>query len=78
MQKLSLKFLFLTVSLLFLCAGQSLAQQPVSAEKQALIRELIEVTGGQKNVNEMLDNMITFQENESPKMMSSLIEQDKN
>ncbi len=78
MQKLNLKFLFFTITILFLCAGQGLAQQDISAEKQALIREFLEVMGGQKSANEMMDMMITFQEKESPKMISSLIEQDDN
>jgi len=76
MQKL--KFLFFTITILVLCGSQSLAQQSVSPEKQALIREFLEVMGGQKSANEMIDMMLAFQEKESPKMLSSLIEQDKN
>ncbi len=74
MQKL--KFLFFTLAIFILCGGQLLAQQSVSPEKQALIREFLEVTGGQKRANEVVDIMISFQEKESPKMISSLIEQE--
>ncbi|MEJ7701426.1 MAG: DUF2059 domain-containing protein [Pyrinomonadaceae bacterium] len=60
------------------CCNISFAQQTVSPEKQALIREFFEASGGQKSANEMVEVMISFQEKEMPKTISSLIENDKN
>ena len=72
------KVLFLATVIFVFGGSVSFAQQTISPEKQALIREFLEVTGGQKSANEMIDLMLAFQEKESPKMLSSLIEQDKN
>lgn len=78
MQKLKLKFLFLAAIVFVFGGSISFAQQPISPEKQALIQEFQEVTGMRKSANEMIDLMLTFQEKESPKMLSSLVEQDRN
>ena len=77
MHKTTHKFLFAAFVFIFGC-GAAFAQQTISPEKQALIKELLEVSGGQKGANDMVDTMITFQEREAPKMISSLIESDKN
>jgi hypothetical protein len=78
MQKLKLNFLFLAALIFVFCGSSSFAQQGVSPEKQALIREFLEVTGTQKSVNEMADLMLSFQEKETSKMLLSLVENDKN
>lgn len=78
MQKFTHRFLFLTAFIfIFGCSG-AFAQQTISAEKQALIKELMEATGGQKTDNDMIETMIAFQEREIPKMISALIDGDKN
>ncbi len=77
MQKLKLNFLFLAAVIFIFGGSTSFAQQTVSLEKQALIREFLEVTGGQKRANEMVEMMVAFQEKEMPKMLASLIENDK-
>jgi hypothetical protein len=78
MQKLKLNFLFLATVIFVFCGSSSFAQQTVSPEKQALIKEFLEATGGQKSANEMADMMLAFQEKETLKMLSSLVENDKN
>lgn len=78
MQKLKLSSLFLAATIIFVfCSSSSFAQQTLSVEKQSLIKEFLEVTGGQKSVNEMADVMIAFHEKETLKMLSSLAENDK-
>ena len=77
MQKLKLKFLFLATIIFIFGVSASFAQQTISPEKQNLIREFLEVTGAQKNANEMGEMMITYQEKETPKMLASLVENDK-
>ena len=54
------------------------AQQTISPEKLALIKELLEVTGASENADKTADIMLSFQEKESIKMVESLIEDDKN
>jgi hypothetical protein len=76
MKKLNLNFLIL-VALTFVFCSPTFAQQPVSAEKQALIREFLEASGGQKTANKMVEVMISFQEQEMPKRMSSMVDLDK-
>lgn len=78
MQKLKLKFLFLAAIVFVFGGSVSFAQQTVSPEKQALIKEFQEVTNVRKNANEMIDAMLAFQESQSAQMLSSFVEQDKN
>ena len=58
------------------CCQTSFAQETVSPEKQALIREYWEVSGGRKLANETFDSMFD-QEQPVPKQLLSLVEQDK-
>lgn len=78
MQKLNSKFLFLAAVTIVFYVSSSFAQQTISTEKQALIREFLEASGGRKNANKMVEVMISFQEKEMPKTISSLIDNDKN
>ena len=64
--------------LLVFSAGQVLAQQAMSPEKLALIKELLEVTGASENADKTADMMLSFQEKEAAKMVESLIEDDNN
>lgn len=78
MQKIKIEFLLIVALVAVFCCGTSSAQQTVSPEKQALVRELFEVTGGRKNIEEMTQLIFANQEKELPKIMLSLIEGDKN
>lgn len=63
----------------FVCAAthaQETAQ--VSPEKRALIKELLALTGGTKGMNQLLDVMLKQGEKDFPKLMSSLISDNKN
>ena len=74
MRYVKLSFLFLV----FMAVGGDVAsaQEAVSAEKLALIREYLQVAGGSKSANERTDMMLSFQEAESAKMAASMIEMD--
>ncbi len=73
----NLRFLFSAAVISLLCCVASFSQQSISPEKQKLIQEFLEVTGGQKAANEMMEMMMAFQEKEIPKSIASLIENDK-
>ena len=77
MQKLKFKFMFV-IAVLFVafCCQTSFAQETVSPEKQALIREYWEISGGRKLANETFD-LMSGQEQSVPKPLLSLVEQDK-
>lgn len=77
MQKIKIKFLLIVGLIAVFCCGTSSAQQTVSPEKQALVRELFEVTGGRKSIEETTQLIFANQEKEFPKIMLSLIEGDK-
>jgi len=77
MKNLRLKFLLVALTMFVFCGNPLFAQQSISPEKQALIKEFLESTGGQKQANEIVNVMIAHQENEAPKMISSLVEDDK-
>jgi len=68
--------IFALLFVLSLSSGISYAQQPVSPEKLALIREYLQVTGGSKSAKEMTDMMFAFQETESAKTAAAMIEMD--
>lgn len=78
MQKLKFKFGFV-IAILFVafCCQTSFSQETASPEKQALIREYWEISGGRKLANETFD-LMSAQEQNAPKPLLSLIEQDKN
>ena len=74
MRYVKLSFLFLVF--MAVGGGVASAQEAVSAEKLALIREYLQVAGGSKSANERTDMMLSFQEAESAKMAASMIEMD--
>ncbi len=78
MPKLTHKFLFLTTFIFLFGCSSAFAQQIISAEKQALIKELLESMGGPKTSIDIMETMIAFQEQEVPNMMAALIDGDKN
>jgi hypothetical protein len=78
MQKFAHKVLFLTTFVFIFGCTATFAQQAISPEKQALVKEFMEAMGGQKTATELIDTMVKFQEQEAPKMISSLIEADEN
>lgn len=78
MQKIKIEFLLIVALVAVFCCGTSSAQQTVSPEKQALVRELFEVMGLRKNIEETTQLIFANQEKELPKIMLSLIEGDKN
>jgi hypothetical protein len=58
------------------CCNPSFAQENVSPEKQALIREYWEVSGGRKLANETFD-LMSGQIQSAPRPLLALVEQDK-
>ena len=69
--------------LIFLFANLSFAQQistetKISPEKQALIKEYFEITGGRDAVNRSLDAVFANLNNTLPMIISAQIEQDSN
>ena len=67
----------LTVAVIALASSHADAQQKPTPEKAALIKELLEVTGSTKGVQEVADMMMSFQQAEAEKMISSMIDDDK-
>jgi hypothetical protein len=75
----SIKVGLLVALMLFGCAAASHAQETqITPEKRALIQELLELTGGAKGVNGMLDIMLQQQEKDLPKLLGQLISNNKN
>lgn len=64
---------------MFGCVG-ALAQETaqMTPEKRALIKELQELTGGTKGINQLLDVMLAEQERDLPKVLAQLSPKDKN
>lgn len=77
MRKSNWKFLIFTAAVFFICAGHSAAQQNISPEKQALIREFVEASGGQDGETELTGMLVSFHENASAQMLSSIIDEEK-
>lgn len=67
----------LTVAVIALASSHAIAQQKPTPEKAALIKELLEVTGSTKGVQEVADMMMSFQQAEAEKMISSMVDDDK-
>ncbi len=77
MQKPKFKFMFVIAAMFVVfCCPAAFAQETVSQEKQALIRELWEVVGGRKVASETLDSMVR-QRREVPKPLLTLVDSDK-
>ena len=77
----TIKLNILAALLIFLFASISQAQpasteKNVSAEKQALIKEYFEVTGGRQSVEDVLDAIYANLDDTTSKMMLATIEQD--
>jgi len=69
---------FFAVVTIALAGNQALAQQQkVSPAKEALIKELLEVSGSTKAVTDVSAIMMAFQRAESQKQMSAMIDEDK-
>lgn len=73
------EFKLLLVAGLFLlfCCPLTFAQDTISPQKKVLIQEFLEVTGGKKAANEMIDLMMRAQGAEAAKMMGSMVNDDK-
>jgi hypothetical protein len=69
--------LLITMLCVFISASVSNAQQTITPEKKALIKELLEVTGGHKTSEDMVNAMLEQMEKELPKLMSLMIENDR-
>jgi hypothetical protein len=69
----------LLITMLCVCgfASVSNAQQTITTEKKALIKELLEVTGGHKTSEDMVSAMLEQMEKELPKLMSLMIDNDR-
>ena len=53
------------------------AQQQMTPEKRALIKELLEVTGGQRNAQAIIDAILSQNEKNLPKLLSAIYSDDK-
>ncbi len=75
MRKLGSVFLAVFVTI----AGASLvcAQDAASPEKVKLIKELVEVSGGQRQFNDIVTGMMNFQEEQSAELMTDIFKDDK-
>jgi hypothetical protein len=62
---------------IFGLASVSNAQQTITPEKKALIKELLEVTGGHQTSEDMMNAMLQEMDKELPQIMSTLIDNDR-
>jgi len=69
------KLKFILVFALFAISAQ--AQDNVSPEKVALIKELLRLTGSEENTHKIFDSMVELQKAESERTLKSMIEDDK-
>ena len=60
-----------------LAAGSSLAQQKISPEKEALIKELLAASGSAKSARDTANMMASFQQAEAERLIRDLAESDK-
>jgi len=67
----------LTVAVIAFTGSSSFSQQKVSPEKEALIKELLVVSGAAKGAKDAADMMSAIQKGESEKMIASMIDNDK-
>jgi hypothetical protein len=74
--KKSMKVLVAAVALLLLASAVS-AQQTISAEKRALIKELLEATGEPKTSEDMVAAVMKQYEQEIPKVVTDMVMEDK-
>ena len=65
-------FGFLSVLIIMLGVNMAQAQDSISAEKTALIKELFEATGGKQNAKDIMSNMIAAQREQSKGMIDKL------
>jgi hypothetical protein len=68
----------LTALMLSGCVSVSYAQDTITPEKRALIKELFEVTGVTKNLDTMLDTISKQQEKDLPKSIAQSVARDRN
>jgi hypothetical protein len=70
--------LFITL-ILFGCVASRAQETPqIAPEKRALIKELLELLGGTKSTNQLMDIMLQQQERELPQVLSATFANDKN
>ena len=67
----------LTAVVIALAGGSSFAQRQITPEKEALIKELLVVSGSAKNTRDAANLMASFQQSEAEKMISDLADNDK-
>jgi len=67
----------LTCAVIISFAVVASAQQQITPEKRALIKELLEVTGGQKNAQAIIDAILSQNEKNLPKLLSAIYSDDK-
>ena len=77
------KLAIFSALLIFIFANLSFAQQnstetKISPEKQALIKEYLEITGGREAINKILDASFANLDDTLPLIISAQIEQDSN
>lgn len=73
------KFVLAIAAVVFMIsgAGMARAQGTISPESAALVRELVEVTGGKQQFNEIVTGMMSFQGAQTKQMMDDLLKDDK-
>lgn len=63
---------FLAALLLIACAAGASAQETSTPAKRELVKELLELTGGTKTLDAMMEAMIAQQEKDLPKLLEQL------
>ena len=75
LNKMAGRLLIVTL-FVFGLASVSNAQQTISPEKKALIKELLEVTGGHETAEKLVNAMLQQMEKELPEIVSLMIDND--
>jgi len=73
-----IKLCLIAITFILLWGNASRAQQTISPEKKALIKEFLEVTGGREGTDQIINVMLSSIEKEITKTMALLLEQDPN
>jgi hypothetical protein len=76
------KFLLTVVVFAFVFAGvahaqETISQRQITPEKRALIKDLLDATGGKKSIDDIMEVMFVGIDKEMQKVISTMIEQDK-
>src|SRR5687768_7722805 len=74
----NLLIIFLAAIIGGLAVAPTAAQQSVAAQKKALIKELLALTGSKEDIDKASDMMMAFQQDQTQRMVETMIDDDKN